>query len=81
MNLVSGEADILINNTPIGDPLEGPNVWELSPQNPVNIPPGYWHKGRNLHDEPAHIVEIWKGDTDKLSEEDIERWYEGGDIL
>ena len=39
-NLVSGQADILVNNTPIGNPLDGPNVWSLSPHNPVDIPQG-----------------------------------------
>ena len=80
-NLVSGQADILVNNTPIGNPLDGPNVWSLSPHNPVDIPQGYWHKGRNLNDEPAHIIEIWKGDTNNLTEADIERRYEGGDTI
>jgi len=31
--------------------------------------------GCNMTDKPAHIVEIWRGNTGKLSEKDIERIY------
>ncbi len=72
-NIVSGKADILIKHG-ITDPYDGPSVWTLHPSNPVDITKGSWHKGRNLHNEPAHIIEIWKGETDKLTEDDIERW-------
>ena len=75
-NLVSGEAEVLVNWTLMGNPFEGANVWKLAPANPVDIAKGYWHKGRNKSDKPAHIIEIWKGETDKLTESDIERWYE-----
>jgi uncharacterized RmlC-like cupin family protein len=46
----------------------------LTPPNPVDIPRGVWHQGVNDSDEPAHIVEVWKGRSELLSEEDIERW-------
>ena len=72
-NLVSGNAEILVKQG-ITDPYDGPAVWTLHPNNPVDIVKGIWHKGRNVTDEPAHIIEIWKGPTDKLSEDDIERW-------
>ena len=72
-NLVSGNAQILAK-WGTGDPQDGPAVWELHPNNPVDIGVGYWHKGRNITDHPAHIIEIWKGPTDKLTEDDIERW-------
>ena len=72
-NLVSGKAEVLVKQG-ITDPYDGPAVWTLHPNNPVDIIKGAWHKGRNSSDEPAHIIEIWKGPTDKLSEDDIERW-------
>ena len=72
-NLVSGNAEVLVKQG-ITDPYDGPSVWALHPNNPVDIIKGVWHKGRNTTDEPAHIIEIWKGETDKLTEEDIERW-------
>jgi D-beta-D-heptose 7-phosphate kinase/D-beta-D-heptose 1-phosphate adenosyltransferase len=75
-NLVSGEAEVLVNWTLMGNPFDGANVWTLAPANPVDIAKGYWHKGRNKSDKPAHIIEIWKGETNKLTENDIERWYE-----
>ena len=48
-----------------------PGRYELTPANPVDIPNKVWHKGVNDSDQPAHIVEVWKGDN--LTEEDIER--------
>ena len=77
-NLVSGNAEVLVNHTVSGDPNDGAGVWKLHPNNPVDITKGNWHKGRNNTDEPAHIIEIWKGETDKLTEDDIERW--GDDV-
>jgi mannose-6-phosphate isomerase-like protein (cupin superfamily) len=47
---------------------------KVTPANPIDIPMGTWHQGCNDSDEPAHIVEVWKGETDKLKEEDIERY-------
>jgi cytidyltransferase-like protein len=71
-NLVSGEAK-LITNWHTEDPFEGALISTLHPDNPHNISAGTWHQGINDTDEPAHIVEIWKGDSDKLNEKDIER--------
>ena len=46
----------------------------LQVQNPIDIPSGVWHRGYNDSKEPAHIIEIWKGPTELLSEDDIQRW-------
>ena len=72
-NLVSGQAYVLtsISNS---NPADGARRQLLTPPNPVDIPRGVWHQGCNDTDEPAHIVEIWKGKSEFLSEEDIERW-------
>jgi mannose-6-phosphate isomerase-like protein (cupin superfamily) len=68
-NLVSGQAHILTSNrSEPNDPLRQ----DLSPPNPVDIPVNVWHKGVNDSDQPAHIIEVWKG-TD-LTEDDIERF-------
>ena len=67
-NLVSGKAHILTSQRGIPD---DPQVRHLTPANPIDIPNNVWHKAVNNSDEPAHIVEVWKGDT--LTEEDIER--------
>ena len=37
------------------------------------IPVFTWHQGMNLTGNPAHVVEIWRGDSGQLSETDIER--------
>lgn len=67
-NLVSGKAHLLTSaRTHPEDPL----IQKLVPANPIDIPSGVWHKGVNNSDEPAHIVEVWKGDN--LTEDDIER--------
>ena len=60
-NLVSGNAHVIIDNEKM----------ELSITESVHIPVNTWHKGVNESDEPAHIIEIWKGD--RLTEYDIER--------
>ena len=62
-NLVSGNAKVIIDGETI----------ELTRANGVTIPVESWHKGINASDKPAHIIEIWKGETDKLTEDDIER--------
>ena len=49
-------------------------IWQLHKDNPFNISKNTWHQGRNDNDEPAHIVEIWKGDSEELTEDDIERY-------
>jgi len=70
-NLVSGTASVLTSNRtmPI-DPVRN----HLSIQNPIDIPRGTWHQGSNSSDLPAHIIEIWKGPSTLLSEDDIRRW-------
>ena len=75
-NLVSGQAHVRMNSvsTPGLDPSDGALRRTLSTQNPIDIPKHVWHQGVNESDEPAHIVEIWKGKSEFLSEEDIERY-------
>jgi len=70
-NLVSGTAHLL---TSARTHPENPQIQKLVPANPIDIPSGVWHKGVNNSDEPAHIVEVWKGPSEQLNEEDIERW-------
>ena len=67
-NLVSGKAHVLTSQRDIPD---DPQVRHLTPANPIDIPNNVWHKGVNDSDEPAHIIEVWKGT--KLTEDDIER--------
>ncbi len=73
-NIVSGKAHIKMNTVISSDPLDGCGVYHLDPANPVDIPANVWHQGCNESDEPAHIVEVWKGKTNRLREDDIERW-------
>ena len=73
-NIVSGEAKVLTNHRRDDDPFDGATINKLHPSNPFNISRGVWHQGVNDSDQPAHIVEIWKGDSDKLNEEDIQRF-------
>ena len=72
-NLVSGKAHLKLNHRG-GDPFDGCVVHQLDPSNPIDVPQRVWHQGCNDSDSPAHIVEVWKGNTDKLIEDDIERW-------
>ncbi len=67
-NLVSGKAHVLTTQRSTPD---DPQRQNLVPANPIDIPSNVWHKGVNDSDEPAHIVEVWKGT--KLTEDDIER--------
>jgi len=75
-NLVSGEAHVRMNSMSTAglDPADGALRRTLSTENPIDIPKRVWHQGVNESDEPAHIVEIWKGKSEFLSEDDIERW-------
>ena len=75
-NLVSGEAYVRMNSVSTEglDPGDGAVRRTLSTQNPIDIPKRVWHQGVNESDKPAHIVEIWKGKSELLTEEDIERW-------
>jgi len=72
-NLVSGTAHVL-TSTNNSDPTDGAKRQQLTPPNPVDISRGVWHQGCNDSDEPAHIVEVWKGPSELLGEEDIERF-------
>jgi D-beta-D-heptose 7-phosphate kinase/D-beta-D-heptose 1-phosphate adenosyltransferase len=72
-NIVSGQAHILMSTNNV-DPHDGAGRRTLSTPNPVDIPKGVWHQGVNESDTPAHIVEIWKGPSNLLSESDIERF-------
>ena len=72
-NIVSGNAHVKMNFSS-GDPFDGCAINKLHPSNPLDIPKSVWHQGCNDSDEPAHIVEVWKGKTDKLIEDDIERY-------
>ena len=73
-NIVKGAANIITNHTRIGDPFYGAYVHYLHKENPITIPAMTWHSGRNDSDDPAHIIEIWKGKSEHLTEEDIERY-------
>lgn len=70
-NIVSGKAHVKMSNrtTP-----EDCVLHHLTIPNPVDISAGVWHQGVNDTDEPAHIIEIWKGPSELLSEDDIERY-------
>jgi cytidyltransferase-like protein len=70
-NIVSGEAHVKISNR--STPEDCLRI-DLSVPNPVDIPSGVWHQCVNTSDEPAHIVEIWKGPSEHLNEDDIERF-------
>jgi D-beta-D-heptose 7-phosphate kinase/D-beta-D-heptose 1-phosphate adenosyltransferase len=72
-NLVSGIAQVMMNKSNT-EPFDGCSKQILTPPNPVDIPAGVWHQGVNNSDEPAHIVEVWKGPSELLSEDDIERY-------
>ena len=48
-------------------------ISELTNTESVHIPKNTYHQGCNDSDEPAHIIEIWKGEKHLLSENDIER--------
>jgi cytidyltransferase-like protein len=73
-NIVSGKASVVTNHRITSDPFDGADIWQLHKDNPFNISKNTWHQGRNDNDEPAHIVEIWKGDSKELTEDDIERY-------
>ena len=62
-NLVSGNASVIVDGETI----------QLTKDNGVTIPVHSWHKGINASDKPAHIIEVWKGESNKLNEDDIER--------
>ena len=61
-NIVSGDAEVLLGTD---------NKLKLTKEESIFIPENTWHKGMNNTDEPAHIIEIWRGTN--LTEDDIER--------
>ena len=73
-NLVSGSAYVKTHTG--SNPHNGCTKLTLAIPNPVDIPAGVWHQGCNDTDEPAHIIEIWKGASELLTEDDIERFNE-----
>ncbi len=60
-NIVSGECFILLEDEKL----------KLTQDKGIHIPVNTWHKGINESDNPAHIIEIWRGNI--LTEDDIER--------
>ena len=46
---------------------------QLTQEKGIHIPVNTWHKGINESDNPAHIIEIWRGESSLLNENDIER--------
>ena len=63
-SIVSGEAHVVLGID---------NKLKLQKSKSIFIPEDTWHKGLNESDNPAHIIEIWRGENSKLTEEDIER--------
>ena len=62
-NLVSGSACVILNGEKV----------QLEKDKDIFIPVNTWHKGINESDNPAHIIEIWRGESARLNENDIER--------
>ena len=62
-NLVSGSACVILNTEKV----------QLEKDKDIFIPVNTWHKGINESDNPAHIIEIWRGESSLLNENDIER--------
>ena len=62
-NLVSGNACVILNTERV----------QLEKNKDIFIPVNTWHKGINESDNPAHIIEIWRGESSLLNENDIER--------
>ena len=60
-NIVKGECFVLLDDKKL----------KLTVDKGIFIPVNTWHKGINESDNPAHIIEIWRGDY--LNEDDIER--------
>jgi cytidyltransferase-like protein len=73
-NIVRGEAKVLTNHRHDPAPFDGATINKLHSNNSFNIGKGVWHQGINDSNEPAHIVEIWKGPNKFLTEDDIERF-------
>ena len=60
-NIVKGECFVLLDDEKL----------KLTVEKGIFIPVNTWHKGINESDNPAHIIEIWRGSI--LTEDDIER--------
>ena len=69
-NVVKGECSVIIDNG-----INKPNIikHKLKEHKGIFIPVNTWHKGINESDNPAHIIEIWRGESSLLNENDIER--------
>ena len=69
-NVVKGECSVIIDNG-----VNKPNIikHKLKEHKGIFIPVNTWHKGINESDNPAHIIEIWRGESALLNENDIER--------
>ena len=72
-NLVSGTAHVVVSYD-IDPTDDSAGTINLFPDTPINIYQGVWHQGCNDSDTPAHIVEVWKGNSELMSESDITRW-------
>ena len=60
-NIVKGECCVQLEDEKL----------KLTQEKGIHIPINTWHKGINESDNPAHIIEIWRGEI--LTEDDIER--------
>ena len=60
-NIVKGECFVLLEDEKL----------KLTQEKGIHIPVNTWHKGINESDNPAHVIEIWRGEI--LTEDDIER--------
>ena len=69
-NVVKGECYVILDN---GIHHENIIKHKLKEHKGIFIPVNMWHKGINESDNPAHIIEIWRGESARLNENDIER--------
>ena len=69
-NVVKGECYVILDN---GIHRENKIKHKLKEHKGIFIPVNTWHKGINESDNPAHIIEIWRGESSLLNENDIER--------
>ena len=69
-NVVKGECYVIMDNG-----INQPNIikHKLKEHKGIFIPVNTWHKGINESDNPAHIIEIWRGESVLLNENDIIR--------
>ncbi len=69
-NIVKGECYVILNDSKENFISDNKRIY-LTEDKGIFIPANTWHKGINESDNPAHIIEIWRGDI--LTEDDIER--------